>query len=152
MAIRTEQGIVCMPNGVTHWDELDANPFFKIVLTEVSADTAMTDNSCSYRLIGTRYYKDVRCQFIDGVWCECVPVSFIHGEPLFYPQHMRLKKLTRSEYYCGVKRIDTVYGEGFLLGRENNNIARYIVDLDKNPFNFWPVCLFDKDVLETNGV
>lgn len=148
MPIKDEEGVVCMPDGATHWDLLDGNPFFKVVLTEVSADTAMTDDSCCYELIGTAYYKDVRYQFIDNAWCLCRPVSFIQGSALFYPQHMRLKELTRFEYYRGVKRINTVFGEGFLLSRENNNTARYVVDLDENPFSFNPVCLFDKDVLK----
>lgn len=152
MAIQVEGGVLCMPDGATHWDQLDKNPFFKIVLTEVGPDTAMTDNSCCYRLIGVGYYKDERYQFVDGVWQLCKPVSFIAGDALFYPHHMCLREVSRLEYYSGVPRINTVFGQGYLLGREKNNASRYIIDLDENPFSFSPVCLFGKEVLKANVV
>ncbi|MDP2564442.1 hypothetical protein [Pseudoalteromonas marina] len=147
MAIQLEGDIVCMPDGTTHWDQLNSNPFFKIVLTEVSPDTALTDDSSCYKLMGVNYYKDERYQFIDGAWCLCKPISFIAGDALFYPEHMRLKEITRARYYDGVTRINTVFGYGYLLGRESNRVSRYVVDLDENPFSFNPVCLMPVDVL-----
>ncbi len=51
---------MCVPDGATHYDFSNDNPFFKVVLTEVSPDTALTDTAFLYRLIGFHYFKDVR--------------------------------------------------------------------------------------------
>lgn len=51
------------------------------------------------------------------------------------------------------KRVNTIYGEGLLLGFEgelngqNYKGGRRVVELDNSPFNFRPCCLFDRDFL-----
>ena len=93
MGVRSKEGFVCVPDGSTHHDFSKDDPFFKIVLTEVSPDTALTDRSALYRLIGFQYFKDVRYQFVGGVWRLCCFECLGESLDCSYPFHYRLERL-----------------------------------------------------------
>lgn len=148
------KGIV-IPDGSTHWIFGAVNPFFKIVMepAELVMSQLMSINSrlhlsslydsldkeVAYIEVGARWYTQKVYQFCGGEWLFVAPRA-LSASVLPSYKSLDLIKLCEIEIPQNAPTVQTVYGEGVLLGEVVKG-GRVAVDLTQNPFGYRPVYL-----------
>ncbi len=146
---------VVIPADSTHWIFGAAHPFFKVVMepAELVMSQLLSVNSLfrlsplydaldkevAYVEVGCQWYKQKVYQFLDGEWLFVAPKE-LNGEVLPSYKDLNLIQLREIEIPENAQTVQTVYGEGILLGEVVKG-GRVAVDLTHNPFGYRPVYL-----------